>query len=36
MQVPDVEVTLAEGRSIQLDELWQGAPVALVFLRHFG
>jgi peroxiredoxin len=33
---PLITVTLHDGRSVELSELYRDRPVALVFLRHFG
>ena len=33
---PDVRVLDALGQPYQLSQLWQGRPVLLSFLRHFG
>jgi len=33
---PNPIVTLADGAEIRLSRLWQGQPLVLVFLRHFG
>ncbi len=35
-QLSAIEVLDPSGRSIRLGELWAQAPVALVFVRHFG
>lgn len=36
MLAPLVTVTLHDGRSVELSELYRERPLALVFLRHFG
>jgi peroxiredoxin len=33
---PDISLTATDGSSIQIASLWNGAPVVLAFLRHFG
>jgi peroxiredoxin len=33
---PDLELLDADERSVALSSLWQQAPLALIFLRHFG
>ena len=36
MAAPDLELLDADERSVALSSLWQQAPLALIFLRHFG
>ena len=33
---PDLELLDAEERVVALSSLWKQAPLALIFLRHFG
>lgn len=33
---PDLSLPDADGRPVQLSSLWRAAPLALVFIRHFG
>ena len=33
---PDLTLPDARGRNIAFSELWQAAPLALLFIRHFG
>jgi peroxiredoxin len=36
MSAPDLELLDAEERTVALSSLWKRAPLALIFLRHFG
>ncbi|MBN9500984.1 MAG: AhpC/TSA family protein [Armatimonadetes bacterium] len=36
MQAPELTVMLDDGASVSLSSLYEGAPLAIVFLRHFG
>ena len=36
MAAPDLELLDAEERTVTLSSLWRQAPLALIFLRHFG
>lgn len=36
MPAPDLVLLDAEERHVALSTLWQQAPLALIFLRHFG
>lgn len=36
MTAPQVQVTLSDGKSVSLAELYAEKPLVLVFLRHFG
>jgi len=33
---PDLELLDADEHTVALSSLWQQAPLALIFLRHFG
>lgn len=33
---PDLTLPDADGHLVQLSSLWHAAPLALVFIRHFG
>ncbi|MDZ4718847.1 MAG: hypothetical protein SH847_10390 [Roseiflexaceae bacterium] len=33
---PDINLTTTDGSFIQLATLWDGRPLVLAFLRHFG
>jgi hypothetical protein len=36
MVAPDLALLDAEERTLALSTLWKRAPLALIFLRHFG
>ena len=36
MAAPDLALLDAEERTVALSSLWRQAPLALIFLRHFG
>ncbi|GAB4569626.1 MAG: hypothetical protein Kow0077_02470 [Anaerolineae bacterium] len=33
---PDYTLKAADGRTVQISELWASGPILLTFLRHFG